>query len=113
MLVLSSLTTHYSNNENRSAGITEVAMLFVMGLTYVWSNGPIATTIATEIFPQHVRSTAVGLSLLGQTVTLIALTQPWPLIHEKYEGKSYWLLFALNVFALVSVPDRVMAQLTT
>jgi MFS family permease len=103
LLVLSSLTTHFSKNDNRSAGITEIAMLFIMGLTYVWSNGPIATTIATEIFPQHVRSTAVGLSLLGQTATLIALTQPWPLILEKYAGKSYWLLFSLNVFALVSL----------
>lgn len=107
MLVLSSLTTHYSKNDNRAAGITEVAMLFTMGLTYVWSNGPIATTFATEIFPQHVRSTAVGLSLLGQTVTLIALTQPWPLIHERHGGKSYWMLFALNVFALVSSSDFV------
>jgi MFS family permease len=101
LLILSSLTTSFPHNNNRPAGVTEVAMLFIVGLTYVWSNGPIATTFATEIFPQHVRSTAVGLSLLGQTICLIALTQPWPLILERYEGKSYWLLFALNVVALV------------
>jgi hypothetical protein len=32
-----------------------VATLFIVGLTYCWSNGPIAAAVVAEIFPQHVR----------------------------------------------------------
>ncbi|KAF2672930.1 MFS sugar transporter-like protein [Microthyrium microscopicum] len=103
LLVMASLTTSLPNNDNRSAAVAEVAMLFIVGLTYCWSNGPIAPTIASEIFPQHVRDKAFGLSLMGQTVCLIALTQPWPKLNEEIHGKSYWLLFTLNAVALISV----------
>lgn len=102
LLVLSSLTTSYPDNTNKAAAVVEVAMLFVVGLTYCWSNGPIAPAIASEIFPQHVRDKAFGLSLLGQTVCLLALTQPWPRFNDEVGPKSYWLLFSLNVAALVS-----------
>lgn len=78
-------------------------MLFIVGLTYCWSNGPITPAIASEIFPQEVRDKAFGLSLLGQTVCLLALTQPWPRFNAEVGAKSYWLLFSLNVVALVSV----------
>lgn len=103
LLILSSLTTAFPANDNRSAAIAEIAMFFIIGLTYCWSNGPIAPAIASEIFPQHVRDKAFGISLLGQTVCLLALTQPWPKFNEEVAGKSYWLLFSLNVVALISV----------
>ena len=103
LLILSSLTTAFPANDNRSAAIAEIAMFFIVGLTYCWSNGPIAPAIASEIFPQHVRDKAFGISLLGQTVCLLALTQPWPTFNEEVAGKSYWLLFSLNVVALISV----------
>lgn len=102
LLILSSLTTSFPNNRNKAAAVVEVAMLFIVGLTYCWSNGPIAPAIASEIFPQHVRDKAFGLSLLGQTVCLLALTQPWPRFNDEVGPKSYWLLFSLNVAALVS-----------
>ncbi|CZR54495.1 probable ascus development protein 3 [Phialocephala subalpina] len=103
LLILSSLTTTYPDNTNRAACIAEVAMLFIVGLTYCWSNGPITPAIASEIFPQEVRDKAFGLSLLGQTVCLLALTQPWPRFNAEVGAKSYWLLFSLNVVALISV----------
>lgn len=103
LLILSSLTTTYPDNGNKAAAVVEVAMLFIVGLTYCWSNGPITPAIASEIFPQHVRDKAFGLSLLGQTVCLLALTQPWPHFNNEVGGKSYWLLFCLNVVALISV----------
>jgi len=103
LLILSSLTTTWQNNQNRAAAVAEVAMFFIVGLTYCWSNGPIAPAIATEIFPQHVRDKAFGISALGQTVCLLALTQPWPRFNQEVGAKSYWLLFALNVVALISV----------
>jgi len=103
LLILSTLTTTYPNNNSKAAAIFEVAMLFIVGLTYCWSNGPIASTIATEIFPGHVRDKAFGLSALGQTGCLLALTQPWPTFANEVHGKSYWLLFSLNVAALISV----------
>lgn len=103
LLILSSLTTTYPDNGNRAAAIVEIAMFFIVGLTYCWSNGPIAPAIASEIFPQHVRDKAFGISLLGQTICLIALTQPWPRFNAEVGAKSYWLLFSLNVVALVSV----------
>lgn len=78
-------------------------MLFIVGLTYCFSNGPIAPAIATEIFPQHVRDKAFGLALLGQTSCLLAITQPWPKFNKEVGPHSYWLLFGLNVLALVSV----------
>ena len=56
-----------------------------------------------KIFPQHVRDKAFGISLLGQTICLIALTQPRPRFNEQVGAKSYWLIFALNVTALLSV----------
>jgi MFS family permease len=102
LLIMSSLTTSFSHNNDRGAAVVEVAMLFVVGLTYCWSNGPIAIIIASEIFPQHVRDKAFGLSLLGQTICLIALTEPWPMLNERIGGRSYWVLFSLNVVALVS-----------
>ena len=102
LLVLSSLTTRWQDNSNKAAAVAEVAMFFIVGLTYCWSNGPIAPAIATEIFPQHVRDKAFGISLLGQTGCLLALTQPWPRFNQEVGAKSYWLLFALNVTALVS-----------
>ena len=34
---------------------------------------------------------------------MIALTQPWPRFNAEVGPKSYWLLFSLNVVALVSV----------
>ncbi|KAH6681842.1 MFS sugar transporter-like protein [Halenospora varia] len=103
LLILSSLTTSYPDNSNRSAAIAEIAMLFIVGLTYCWSNGPVTPAIASEIFPQEVRDKAFGLSLLGQTVCLLALTQPWPRFNAEVGAKSYWLLFCLNVVALISV----------
>lgn len=101
LLIMASLTTSFPDNANRSAAIAEVAMLFLVGLVYCFTNGPIAPIVATEIFPQHVRDKALGLSLLGQTACLIALTQPWPKFNQEVGGKSYWLLFSLNVVALV------------
>jgi MFS family permease len=103
LLILSSLVTVFPQNDNRSAAIAEVAMLFIVGLTYCWSNGPIAPTVATEIFPQHVRDKAFGISMLGQSSFLIAITQPWPEFNARVGGLSYWLLAGLNVVALVSV----------
>ncbi|TVY92715.1 MFS glucose transporter [Lachnellula willkommii] len=103
LLILSSLTTTYPDNANKAAAIAEVAMLFIVGLTYCWSNGPVPPAIASEIFPQEVRDKAFGLSALGQTVCLLALTQPWPRFNQEVGAKSYWLLFSLNVVALVSV----------
>ncbi|KAB8542080.1 hypothetical protein FH972_025543 [Carpinus fangiana] len=103
LLVLSSLTTSYPTNDNKAAAVAEVAMFFIVGLTYCWSNGPIPPAIASEVFPQHVRDKAFGLSCLGQTVCLLALTQPWPTFNAQVGGKSYWLLFSLNVTALISV----------
>ncbi|QIW96337.1 hypothetical protein AMS68_001855 [Peltaster fructicola] len=103
LLILSSLTTAYPDNSNRAAAIVEIAMFFIVGLTYCWSNGPIAPAVASEIFPQHVRDKAFGVSLLGQTVCLLALTQPWPTFNQEVGAKSYWLLFSLNLAAMVSV----------
>jgi len=103
LLICASLTTSFPANGNKAAAVVEVAMLFIVGLTYCWSNGPIAPVVATEIFPQHVRDTAFGLSMLGQVVCLLALTQPWPRFNSEVGGKSYWLLFALNMVALISV----------
>ncbi|KAF2460839.1 MFS sugar transporter-like protein [Lineolata rhizophorae] len=103
LLILSSLTTSFPNNGNKPAAVVEVAMLFIVGLTYCWSNGPIAPAVASEIFPQHVRDKAFSLSLLGQTACLLALTQPWPRFNEEVGPKSYWLLFSLNVAAMISV----------
>jgi MFS family permease len=102
LLVLSSLTTSYPDNNNKAAAVVEIAMFFIVGLTYCWSNGPVTPAIASEIFPQHVRDKAFGLSLLGQTACLLALTQPWPKFNKEVGPKSYWLLFSLNVAALVS-----------
>lgn len=103
LLILSSLTTAFPANANKAAAVVEVAMFFIVGLTYCWSNGPIAPSIASEIFPQHVRDKAFGISALGQTICLIALTQPWPRFHDEVGPKAYWLLFSLNVTALISV----------
>ncbi|QSZ34779.1 hypothetical protein DSL72_007637 [Monilinia vaccinii-corymbosi] len=103
LLILSCLTTAYPANGNRGAAVAEVAMLFIVGLTYCWSNGPVPPAIASEIFPQEVRDKGFGLSLLGQTVCLLAITQPWPRFSKEVGGKSYWLLFSLNLVALISV----------
>lgn len=104
LLILSALTTAFPENSNRAAAVVEVAMLFIVGLTYCWSNGPIPPAIASEIFPQEVRDKAFGFSLLGQTCCLLALTQPWPRFNKQVGGKSYWLLFCLNTVLLVSYP---------
>jgi len=103
LLILASLTTSFFNNDNTPAAVVEVVMLFIVGLTYCWSNGPIPPAIASEIFPQHVRDKAFGLSLIGQAACLLALTQPWPRFSQEVGGRSYWLLFSLNATALISV----------
>ncbi|CAI7642907.1 unnamed protein product [Penicillium manginii] len=103
LLIMSCLTTAFPSNSNKAAAIVEVAMLFIVGLTYCWSNGPIAAAVVAEIFPQHVRDKGFGLSMLGQTCWLILLTQSWPSFNAKVGGHSYWLLFGLNVAAGVSV----------
>ncbi|KAK4866257.1 hypothetical protein LT330_008598 [Penicillium expansum] len=103
LLIMSCLTTAYPTNGNKAAAIVEVAMLFIVGLTYCWSNGPIAPTVVTEIFPQHVRDKGFGLSMLGQTCWLIMLTQSWPSFNKRVGGHSYWLLFGLNIAAGISV----------
>lgn len=101
LLILSSLTTAFPDNTNKAAAVVEVAMLFIVGLTYCWSNGPIPPAIASEIFPQEVRDKGFAFSLLGQTTCLLALTQPWPRFNSEVGGKSYWLLFCLNSVLLV------------
>lgn len=103
LLILSSLTTAFPLNNNKAAAVVEVAMFFIVGLTYCWSNGPIAPIVASEIFPQHVREKAFGISLLGQTGCLLALTEPWPTFHDEVGPRAYWLLFSLNVAAGLSV----------
>jgi hypothetical protein len=101
LLILSSLTVSFPDNSNKAAAVVEIAMFFIVGLTYCCTNGPVPPAIASEIFPQHVRDKAFGLSCLGQTVCLLALTQPWPTFNAEVGPKSYWLLFSLNVAALV------------
>ncbi|KAF2431494.1 MFS sugar transporter-like protein [Tothia fuscella] len=103
LLIISCLTTSFPDNKNKAAAVVEVAMLFIVGLTYCWSNGPVSVTFASEIFPAHVREKAYSISLMGQTLCLIALTQPWPKFNKQVGGKSYWLLFSLNVVAMISV----------
>ncbi|EME83195.1 uncharacterized protein MYCFIDRAFT_196544 [Pseudocercospora fijiensis CIRAD86] len=106
LLILSSLTTAFPrNNNNKAAAVVEVAMFFIVGLTYCWSNGPVTPAIASKIFPQHVRDKAFGLSALGQSICLIALTQPWPRFNDEVGPKSYWLLFSLNVVAIGKAED--------
>ncbi|KAJ5112986.1 hypothetical protein N7456_001520 [Penicillium angulare] len=103
LLIMASLCTAFPTNGNRAAAIVEVAMLFIVGLTYCWSNGPIPSAVIAEIFPQHVRDKGFGLSMLGQTCWLILLTESWPSFNTKVGGRSYWLLAALNVLAGLSV----------
>ncbi|RAL60043.1 hypothetical protein DID88_000669 [Monilinia fructigena] len=110
LLVLSSLTTAYPITRNRSAGRGGSRHVVYRGtdvvgflLSSCWSNGPVPPAIASEIFPQEVRDKGFGLSLLGQTVCLLALTQPWPRFNDEVGGRSYWLLFGLNFVALISV----------
>jgi MFS family permease len=103
LLIMSALTTAFPDNDNKAAAVVEVAMLFSVGLTYCWSNGPIAPAVASEIFPQEVRDKAFGVALLGQTACLLALTQPWPTFTSEVGGKSYWLLCGLNALCLISV----------
>jgi MFS family permease len=55
LLILASLVTAFPLNNNKAAAVVEVAMLFIVGLTYCFSNGPIAPAVVSEIFPQHVR----------------------------------------------------------
>ncbi|KEZ45610.1 hypothetical protein SAPIO_CDS1964 [Scedosporium apiospermum] len=105
LLVMSCLTTAFPNNDNKAAAVAEVVCLFIVGMTYCWSNGPIAPAVASEIFPQEVRDKAFGVSLLGQTVCLLALTQPWPRFNNQVGGKSYWLLFSLNVAVFFILPE--------
>ncbi|KAK1239823.1 hypothetical protein MKX08_007265 [Trichoderma sp. CBMAI-0020] len=103
LLIMSSLTTAFPHNDNKPAAVMEVVCLFIVGMTYCWSNGPIAPAIASEIFPQEVRDKAFGISLLGQTACLLAITQPWPKFNEEVGGRSYWLLLGLNTLCLLSV----------
>ncbi|KAM0449933.1 hypothetical protein ACHAO4_007235 [Trichoderma viride] len=103
LLIMSSLTTAFPHNDNKPAAVMEVICLFIVGMTYCWSNGPIAPAIASEIFPQEVRDKAFGISLLGQTACLLAITQPWPKFNEEVGGRSYWLLLGLNTLCLLSV----------
>lgn len=98
---MSSLTTAFPDNDNKPAAVVEVICLFIVGMTYCWSNGPVPPAIASEIFPQEVRDKAFGVSLLGQTACLLAITQPWPKFNTEVGGKSYWLLFGLNTLCLV------------
>ena len=113
LLILSSLTTVFPDNNNKAAAVVEVAMLFIVGLTYCWSNGPIPPAIASEIFPTEVRDKAFGFSLLGQTVCLLALTQPWPRFNSQVGGKSYWLLCGLNTVLLASAHVASTDQILT
>ena len=55
---MSCLATAYPAIGNKAAAIVEVAMLFIVGSTHCRSNGPIALTVTTEIFSQHVRDKA-------------------------------------------------------
>ncbi|OQD84575.1 hypothetical protein PENANT_c012G03554 [Penicillium antarcticum] len=103
LLIMSCLTTAFPSKGNKAAAIVEIAMLFIVGLTYCWSIGPIAPTVVTEIFPRHVRDKGFGLSMLGQTCWLILLTQSWPSFNNKVGDHSYWLLFGLNLAAGISV----------
>ncbi|KAK4569949.1 hypothetical protein LTR86_002919 [Recurvomyces mirabilis] len=98
-----SLTTSFPHNTNKAAAVVEIATLCIVGLTYCWSNGSVPPVITSEISPQHVRDKALGILLLGQTSCLLAITQPWPQFNNEVGAKSYWLLFGLNVLALVSV----------
>lgn len=101
LLIMSSLTTAFPHNDNKPAAVMEVVCLFIVGMTYCWSNGPIPPAIASEIFPQEVRDKAFGISLLGQTACLLAITQPWPKFNNEVGGRSYWLLLGLNTLCLV------------
>ncbi len=55
ILIMSCLCTAFPSNSNKATAVVEVAMLFIVGLTYCWPNGPIAAVVVSEIFPQHVR----------------------------------------------------------
>lgn len=111
LLIMSSLTTAFPHNDSKPAAVMEVVCLFIVGMTYCWSNGPIPPAIASEIFPQEVRDKAFGISLLGQTACLLALTQPWPKFNKEVGGRSYWLLLGLNTLCLVWNQDDFLLPL--
>lgn len=60
LLILSSLTTAFPDNDNKPAAIMCVVCLFVVGMIYCLSNGPAPPVIASKIFPQEVRDQAFG-----------------------------------------------------
>jgi hypothetical protein len=94
------LTTSFPDDKDKAASIVEVKVLLIVGLTYCWSKGPIATTssfpfyllalrwklalalVATEIFLQHIRHKALGISLIRDTLCPLALPYIWP----KFDG---------------------------
>jgi MFS family permease len=49
LLILSSLTTSFPGNGNKAAAVVEIAMLFIVGLTYCWSNGPVTRKLSQRL----------------------------------------------------------------
>lgn len=91
-------------------------MLFIVGLTYCWSNGPISAIVVSEIFPQHVRDKVKSIpkSRLRKSISANAVLMglgfrsihAWPnrlasypystLAQIKREGRPEQLLLALR-----------------
>ncbi|KAL2807711.1 general substrate transporter [Aspergillus granulosus] len=103
LLINGALQLAYPNQSNASANYCNIFFIFFFTVGYSIGFGPCAWIYSSEIFPAHVRSKGLGISVTGQSIGSIIVGQVWPVAVDQIGPKTYFIFMAFNIFAAVLV----------
>jgi sugar porter (SP) family MFS transporter len=104
LLALAALSGPTPPLEGEAGALASAACLLVYVGAYQVSFGPIAWLIVSEVFPQEVRTTAVGLATITNFGANFGVSLVLPLLEEAAGQDGTYLVFAaLGVVALASI----------
>ncbi|KAL3442755.1 general substrate transporter [Aspergillus insuetus] len=103
LLINGALQLAYPNQSNSSANYCNIFFIFFFTVGYSIGFGPCAWIYSSEIFPAHVRSKGLGISVTGQSIGSIIVGQVWPVAVERIGPRTYFIFMAFNIFGALLV----------
>ena len=89
-----------------------VLLLFILGYIacFASSLGPIPWVLISEIFPTKNRGTAMSFSIVMLWLSVVAVTQFFPIMLERLGGAPTFWIFMINAMILVIFVFRVVPE---
>ncbi|KAH7916637.1 general substrate transporter [Hygrophoropsis aurantiaca] len=121
LIVVGSLVAAYGDDwlGHPMAGRAAIAFIFLYDVNFSYSWGPIAWVLASEIFPLHLRSTGVSISVSTAWMAnfIIGLVSPMMLTQIPNGGTYYFfaafsgMAFLTSVFLIPETKGRTLEEM--